>query len=206
MPILKLPWPSPRSRVGSQIRHRSTSVCLCTRHHPPVSCLAEAQWRPPPSRAILVGRCRRRVKLLAGPGTPSRGRNFDARRLASALPERSGSNRQPVRTQRWAPAIAARTACGGDERQHMLRASPDMGMEVLEARDLGDLTLTATRIRGHGAGRDVLVEQTLWRVIEWRDGECLVGRLHKRAQRGRSRRAAGIAGRIRGTSHSRRSE
>ena len=55
----------------------------------------------------------------------------------------------------------------------MLSAFPDIGMEVLEARDLGDLTLTATRIRGHGAGSDVLVEQTLWQVIEWRDKKCV---------------------------------
>ena len=55
----------------------------------------------------------------------------------------------------------------------MLSAFPDIGMEVLEARDLGDLTLTATRIRGHGAGSDVLVEQTLWQVSEWRDKKCV---------------------------------
>jgi ketosteroid isomerase-like protein len=55
----------------------------------------------------------------------------------------------------------------------MLSAFPDIGMEVLEARDLGDLTLTATSIRGHGAGSDVLVEQTLWQVIEWRDKKCV---------------------------------
>jgi len=55
----------------------------------------------------------------------------------------------------------------------MLSTFPDIGMEVLEARDLGDLTLTATRMRGHGAGSDVLVEQTLWQVIEWRDKKCV---------------------------------
>jgi hypothetical protein len=55
----------------------------------------------------------------------------------------------------------------------MLRTFPDIGMEVLEARDLGDLTLTATLMRGHGAGSDVLIEQTLWQVIEWRDKKCV---------------------------------
>jgi ketosteroid isomerase-like protein len=55
----------------------------------------------------------------------------------------------------------------------MLRTFPDIGMEVLEARDLGDLTLTATLMRGHGAGSDVLIEQTLWQVIEWRDRKCV---------------------------------
>jgi ketosteroid isomerase-like protein len=55
----------------------------------------------------------------------------------------------------------------------MLSTFPDIRMEVLEARDLGDLTLTATRMRGHGAGSDVLVEQTLWQVIEWRDKKCV---------------------------------
>src|SRR5262245_45955778 len=42
---------------------------------------------------------------------------------------------------------------------------PDFGTEVLEVRDLGDLTLTALRLRGHGAGSDVLVEQLVWQVI-----------------------------------------
>ena len=50
---------------------------------------------------------------------------------------------------------------------------PDFGTEVLEARDLGDLTLTALRLRGHGAGSDALVEQTVWQVIEWRDKKCV---------------------------------
>jgi hypothetical protein len=50
---------------------------------------------------------------------------------------------------------------------------PDFGSEVLEARDLGDLTLTALRLRGHGAGSDALVEQTVWQVIEWRDKKCV---------------------------------
>jgi hypothetical protein len=40
-------------------------------------------------------------------------------------------------------------------------------------RDLGDLTLAAVRIRGHGAGSDTPLEETLWTPAEWRDGKCV---------------------------------
>jgi ketosteroid isomerase-like protein len=57
--------------------------------------------------------------------------------------------------------------------EDILSTFPDFAVEVLEARDLGDVVLTALRMRGHGAGSDVLVEQTLWQVIEWRDKRCI---------------------------------
>ena len=52
---------------------------------------------------------------------------------------------------------------------------PDFTIEVVEVRDLGDLTVTAAHARGHGAGSDTPFEQTLWisaearheKVVRW---------------------------------------
>jgi ketosteroid isomerase-like protein len=48
-------------------------------------------------------------------------------------------------------------------------AFPDFRTEVVEVRDLGDLTLAELRNRGRGAGSDTPVEQRSWHVAEWRD-------------------------------------
>ena len=50
-----------------------------------------------------------------------------------------------------------------------LDAFPDLTAEVVEVRDLGDLTLTEQRMRGHSADSDIPIEQTVWVVTEWRD-------------------------------------
>ena len=50
---------------------------------------------------------------------------------------------------------------------------PDFSVEVLEARDLGDLVFGAVCIRGHGTGSDVPSEQAVWYASEWRDGKLL---------------------------------
>jgi ketosteroid isomerase-like protein len=46
---------------------------------------------------------------------------------------------------------------------------PDYTVETVEARELGNMTLTTLRTRGHGAGSDTPVEDTVWMVAEWRD-------------------------------------
>ena len=46
---------------------------------------------------------------------------------------------------------------------------PDYTVETVEERRLGNLTLTTLRTRGHGAGSDTPVEDTVWMVAEWRD-------------------------------------
>ena len=38
---------------------------------------------------------------------------------------------------------------------------PDFDVEVVEVRDLEDLTVAAVRVRGHGAGSDVPLEETI---------------------------------------------
>jgi ketosteroid isomerase-like protein len=57
--------------------------------------------------------------------------------------------------------------------EELLDALPDLAVEVVEMRDLGDLALGAARIRGHGAGSDTPFDETFWGVAEWRDGKCV---------------------------------
>jgi ketosteroid isomerase-like protein len=46
---------------------------------------------------------------------------------------------------------------------------PDFSVEVLEVRDLGDVTLVALCIRGHAAGSDTPGEQRTWYSATVRD-------------------------------------
>jgi ketosteroid isomerase-like protein len=50
---------------------------------------------------------------------------------------------------------------------------PDLTIEAVEVRDLGDLTVANAHLRGHGAGSDVPFDQTLWYVGRWRHGQCV---------------------------------
>jgi ketosteroid isomerase-like protein len=50
---------------------------------------------------------------------------------------------------------------------------PDFRTEVVEVRDLGDVTLAQLRNRGRGAGSDTPVEQQSWHVARWRDQKLL---------------------------------
>lgn len=45
--------------------------------------------------------------------------------------------------------------------------------EIDEVRDLGDVTFARARLRGHGMGSGVQIEQTQWHVLEWRDGTII---------------------------------
>jgi hypothetical protein len=55
----------------------------------------------------------------------------------------------------------------------MLTAFPDYDIEVVEVRDLGDVTLASLRALGHGAGSDVPFEDLLWHAGRWRRGKCV---------------------------------
>jgi hypothetical protein len=55
----------------------------------------------------------------------------------------------------------------------MLAAFPDYGIEVVDARDLGDVTLASLRAVGHGAGSAVPFEDLLWHTGRWRRGKCV---------------------------------
>jgi ketosteroid isomerase-like protein len=55
----------------------------------------------------------------------------------------------------------------------MLAAFPDFDVEVVEVRDLGDVTLAPLRALGHGAGSNVPFEDLLWHTGRWRRGKCV---------------------------------
>jgi ketosteroid isomerase-like protein len=57
--------------------------------------------------------------------------------------------------------------------EHLVDSLPDIVIETVAVRDLGDLTLAAVRIRGHGAGSDTPLAETLWTLAEWRHGKCV---------------------------------
>jgi ketosteroid isomerase-like protein len=50
---------------------------------------------------------------------------------------------------------------------------PDYAVEVFEVRDVGDMTVAATVLRGHGAGSNVSIEDMVWLVHRWRGGKCI---------------------------------
>jgi ketosteroid isomerase-like protein len=53
--------------------------------------------------------------------------------------------------------------------QIIREASPDRIIEIVDARALGDVTLTLARARGHGAVSQIPYEETAWSVARWRD-------------------------------------
>jgi hypothetical protein len=57
--------------------------------------------------------------------------------------------------------------------EDVLNATPDLTMEAVEVRDLGDLTLATVRVRGHGASSDMFLEGTLWVVARLRAGKIV---------------------------------
>jgi ketosteroid isomerase-like protein len=50
---------------------------------------------------------------------------------------------------------------------------PDFTIEVVEVRDLGDLTVAVLRNRAHGAVSHTPIEQRLWLVGEGRNGKII---------------------------------
>ena len=55
----------------------------------------------------------------------------------------------------------------------LLDTLPDFTIEVVEVRDPEDLTVATVRTRGHGAGSDILLDETVWQVARWRRGKCV---------------------------------
>ena len=49
----------------------------------------------------------------------------------------------------------------------------DISGEIEEVRDLGAVTVTRVRFRGHGIESDAPWEQTQWHVAEWRQGKII---------------------------------
>jgi ketosteroid isomerase-like protein len=48
---------------------------------------------------------------------------------------------------------------------------PDLKLEVMEVRELGDAALVEGRIWGHGAGSQTPVENHQWQVVRFRGGK-----------------------------------
>ena len=55
----------------------------------------------------------------------------------------------------------------------ILESSPDRTVEVVEVSDLGDMTVTRARARGHATVSHVPYEETIWSVARWRDGKAV---------------------------------
>ena len=55
----------------------------------------------------------------------------------------------------------------------LLSTFPDFHTEILELRDVGDLTIATLRMRGRGVESDTPVDSTLWQVSEFREGKCV---------------------------------
>ena len=61
--------------------------------------------------------------------------------------------------------------------QDTLDAFPDLMLQVVEVRDLGELTLAELRSRGHGAGSGIPFDITLWHVSHGRRGKSIWWRI-----------------------------
>jgi ketosteroid isomerase-like protein len=48
---------------------------------------------------------------------------------------------------------------------------PDYDINVLEVRDLGDVTVAALRALGHAAASNLPFEDTIWQASRWRRGK-----------------------------------
>jgi len=50
---------------------------------------------------------------------------------------------------------------------------PEIDIEVLEVRDLGDLTVAGWRVSGRGAESDTPFDALVWQVHQWQRGKCV---------------------------------
>jgi ketosteroid isomerase-like protein len=57
--------------------------------------------------------------------------------------------------------------------ENMFAPFPDYYFEVVDVRDLGDVTLASSCALGHGAGSDVPFEDLLWHASQWQRGKCI---------------------------------
>ena len=55
----------------------------------------------------------------------------------------------------------------------LLNVFPDFAVEVIDVRDLGDMTLAALRFLGHGADSESPFDETVRGVSELRDGKAV---------------------------------
>jgi ketosteroid isomerase-like protein len=73
--------------------------------------------------------------------------------------------------------------------EDLLSLFPDFTSEALELYDLGELTLCKVRFRGHGAGSEAPIDQTIWQLARWIGGQIAWWRSY--ASEAEAREAAG---------------
>ena len=57
--------------------------------------------------------------------------------------------------------------------ESLFQGLPDFTIEVVELRDLGDLTVSVLRFRAHGAASGTPIEQRFCLVAKWRDRKVI---------------------------------
>ena len=57
--------------------------------------------------------------------------------------------------------------------ESLFEGLPDFTIDVVEVRDIDDLTLAVLRNHAHGAASGTLIEQRLWLVNEWRNSKVI---------------------------------
>jgi ketosteroid isomerase-like protein len=60
----------------------------------------------------------------------------------------------------------------------LLGTFPDFQAEVVEVRDLGDMTIATLHLRGHGAESDTPLDATAWQITEFRHGRGIRWSVH----------------------------
>jgi ketosteroid isomerase-like protein len=57
--------------------------------------------------------------------------------------------------------------------EQVFEVFPDLTVQVVELRDVGDAVVGGVRFRAHGAGSDIPMDWTVWQVGRFRQGKCL---------------------------------
>jgi SnoaL-like protein len=55
----------------------------------------------------------------------------------------------------------------------LLGAFPDWGIDIVELREIGNVTLINAVSHGHGTESSVYTRQPFWQVTDWRDGKAV---------------------------------
>jgi ketosteroid isomerase-like protein len=75
--------------------------------------------------------------------------------------------------------------------EEILSVFPDWAPEVVSTRDLGDSVVAEIRQSGRAVGSGVVVEETAWQVLEFRDGAVV--RFHGYGSEAEALEAVGVS-------------
>jgi ketosteroid isomerase-like protein len=157
-------------------------------------------WKGPPWPHVLdPGRGARRHRAVTGYSGPMSQTNVElARRFYDAVNQRDLDAWLAV-THEDAELISILAAVEGGYHghdgfrrwwEHVFKTFPDYRIAVEEVRDLGDVTLAAITLQGHGLGSGAPIAQRLSQVIEWRDDKA--ARVQSFATEAEALRGAGL--------------